>query len=564
LYLDDISVDEFPNYAVDVTKLSADASVERGTSYYYQVLIENKGADSDTYTYTASSGSWTNGIYDLDSITVVTGETIASLGKDTVLVRVDVPSDATPGSTDTETFVASGTTGVSDDCDIITTAYDPDWGGGGAGTGGYYYANSLATDAPSHPTYSWIDISETGTDVYGDLTSGDGYAPNDAIGYDIGFTFNFFGVDYTKFWVGADGWISFSDPSAWGSNWSNVELPDNTIDQVNIIALFWDDLKPYSPAGTPHLYYETVGGNLVVTYDHYEPWTSASATKWFTAQVILYPSGNIKLQYNSKGADMPIDGCTVGIQNSDGTAGVNYLYDGTGGPIYSGAKDGEIAVMFGTDSGTLPVELSTFTATYVSAEQTVRLYWRTESESDNIGWNVYRNKEEDFENAIKLNSDFISGYGTTSEPHSYTFEDRIEDPVPGDKYWYWIENWNLSGVPEIHGPVDVVISAPDDPDIPEVPISYGLHQNAPNPFVQGEVKISFCLPQTANVELDIYNIHGQLVKRVYFGSATRNEIVEETWDGRDAHGTIQPSGIYLYQLKVNGKVEETKKMIILR
>jgi hypothetical protein len=218
------------------------------------------------------------------------------------------------------------------------------------------------------------------------------------------------------------------------------------------------------------------------------------------------------------------------------------------------------------DGQTLPVELSTFTATYQVAEQSVSLFWRTESETDNIGWYVYRNTANDFEHANRLNSDLILGYGTTSEPHTYTFEDPIENASPGDEYWYWIESRDLTGKPHRYGPLSVVISPspPDEPDTPSEPIRYGLYQNKPNPLVQGEVKIGFCLPQTANVKLNVYNIRGELVKQVYSGTVTKDEVLERSWDGRDSYGNLQPTGIYLYQLLVNDKVYETKKMIIMR
>jgi hypothetical protein len=211
---------------------------------------------------------------------------------------------------------------------------------------------------------------------------------------------------------------------------------------------------------------------------------------------------------------------------------------------------------------TLPVELSIFTATYQSDEQSVSLFWRTESETDNIGWYVYRNTANDFEHANRLNNDLILGYGPTSEPHNYTFEDPIENASEGDEYWYWIQSRDLTGKPHTYDPARVVISpSQEDSDIQNEPKRYGLHQNTPNPLVQGEAKIGFCLPQTANVKLNVYNIRGEFVKRLYSGTTAEYEV---EWDGRDAYGTLQPTGIYLYQLLVNDKVYETKRMIIMR
>ena len=39
---------------------------------------------------------------------------------------------------------------------------------------------------------------------------------------------------------------------------------------------------------------------------------------------------------------------------------------------------------------------------------------------------------------------------------------------------------------------------------------------------------------------------------------------EAIWDGKDENGNQQPNGIYLYQLKMNEKTIETKRMILSR
>ncbi len=64
-----------------------------------------------------------------------------------------------------------------------------------------------------------------------------------------------------------------------------------------------------------------------------------------------------------------------------------------------------------TEARTLPVELSSFTAQFLNAVPT--LYWRTQSETDNMGWFVYRNEENDFTTSERI-SEFIDGHGTTT------------------------------------------------------------------------------------------------------------------------------------------------------
>jgi hypothetical protein len=73
---------------------------------------------------------------------------------------------------------------------------------------------------------------------------------------------------------------------------------------------------------------------------------------------------------------------------------------------------------------------------------TITLRWRTESEQDNYGFNVYRseNKEGTFE---KINSTIVRGNGTTSEPHDYVYVDN--EVYKGKTYYYYLMDVDLAG-----------------------------------------------------------------------------------------------------------------------
>ena len=94
----------------------------------------------------------------------------------------------------------------------------------------------------------------------------------------------------------------------------------------------------------------------------------------------------------------------------------------------------------------------------------------------------------------------------------------------------------------------------------------GLLQNTPNPFgsTNTSTEINFVIDKTALAEVKIYNIQGQLIKNLYRGIVNRNEELSLDWDGKDDEGNILPSGIYFYQLKVNGKPYDVKRLILLR
>ncbi|MCF7793527.1 MAG: hypothetical protein K9N09_06300 [Candidatus Cloacimonetes bacterium] len=107
----------------------------------------------------------------------------------------------------------------------------------------------------------------------------------------------------------------------------------------------------------------------------------------------------------------------------------------------------------------------------------------------------------------------------------------------------------------------------------ELPVvSYGL-SNFPNPF-NPSTTIEFNLPQNyESAKIEIYNIIGQRVKSLPVilsdaqhrieGSGTPNNY-SVVWNGSDSNNKLVSSGIYFYQLNVDGKVKKTKKMMLIK
>ncbi|MCK5051954.1 MAG: T9SS type A sorting domain-containing protein [Candidatus Cloacimonetes bacterium] len=96
----------------------------------------------------------------------------------------------------------------------------------------------------------------------------------------------------------------------------------------------------------------------------------------------------------------------------------------------------------------------------------------------------------------------------------------------------------------------------------EIPISFKLHQNFPNPF-NPTTTIDFSIRSESKIELTIYNIKGQKVRILAHDDFTKgsHSII---WKGNDESGESVSSGVYLYKLNVNGKTEGTKKMLLLK
>jgi len=195
-------------------------------------------------------------------------------------------------------------------------------GMGGPDLFGYTWKDS---DEPGGPTFGWIDISATGTQVPCDgAMSGnqDGaLADDDFEGpFPIGFTFNFYGNQYTDFYIQSNGMINFIAEEL---SLSNQQIP--VVDTYNnLIAWCWDDLDPGNAA--TEVYYETVGNKLIISFINYYEYPDGGAA--VDAQVILSPNGKVLVQYDHFDSGFDLIGSTVGIENADGSDGLQVVYNG--------------------------------------------------------------------------------------------------------------------------------------------------------------------------------------------------------------------------------------------
>ena len=93
------------------------------------------------------------------------------------------------------------------------------------------------------------------------------------------------------------------------------------------------------------------------------------------------------------------------------------------------------------------------------------------------------------------------------------------------------------------------------------PVEFMLAQNYPNPF-NPETEIGFSLPQGYQVNLTVFNLLGESVRRLADSElpAGANSVV---WDGRNDSGQAMDSGIYFYQIRA-GQFSDLKRMILIR
>jgi len=104
----------------------------------------------------------------------------------------------------------------------------------------------------------------------------------------------------------------------------------------------------------------------------------------------------------------------------------------------------------------------------------------------------------------------------------------------------------------------------EDGGRPQIPRSFELFQNSPNPF-NSTTAIGFQLKTVSSpetVRLEIYNLLGQKVTTLLNerGKAGERKV---HWDGRDEQGKLMPSGVYLCKLTYGTKAQ-IKKMLLIR
>jgi len=186
---------------------------------------------------------------------------------------------------------------------------------GGPDAFGYVWVDS---DEPGGPIYNWIDISTTGTNVVDDLDDDNFGGP-----YNIGFAFPFYGNVFNQLYVGSNGIIGFATDSMFSR--FKVSIP-NTKTPDNMLAWLWDDLDPTN-LNNPgaQVFIGLSGGNFIIQFVDY-PEYGALVGEVVTAEVILYPTGDIVYQYQTVSPGFDIASCAIGIENADGSDGLEVAF----------------------------------------------------------------------------------------------------------------------------------------------------------------------------------------------------------------------------------------------
>ena len=178
------------------------------------------------------------------------------------------------------------------------------------------WRGTLPPAPTSRDTFDWIDAT-SGRQL--SLTDDSCSGP-----LDLGFSFKFYDGVYTQIYVNSNGMVLFDRCN---TSYSNVPIP-NAAEPNNFVAPLWDDLTP----GSGGVYYATFGtapNRYAVVEWHNVSFYGASLPQTF--EVILYEGSNsVVFQYLSlSGSQGSGSSATVGIENRTGSAGVQYLYNGS-------------------------------------------------------------------------------------------------------------------------------------------------------------------------------------------------------------------------------------------
>jgi hypothetical protein len=191
--------------------------------------------------------------------------------------------------------------------------------------------------------------------------------------------------------------------------------------------------------------------------------------------------------------------------------------------------------------GIIPVELVSFTSSIIN--NSVGLNWITATELNNSGFEVERCALSAERQAWEKIG-FVSGNGTSTEVHSYSFVDQ--NPIVGTSF-YRLKQVDFDGTFEYSNIVEVVYGAVAD---------YSLEQNYPNPF-NPSTRINYSIKEKSNVELKIYDLLGSEI-----AALVNEEKAPGNYDVSFDASSLS-SGVYLYTIKA-GSFIQTRKMLLMK
>ncbi len=238
--------------------------------------------------------------------------------------------------------------------------------------------------------------------------------------------------------------------------------------------------------------------------------------------------------------------------NSDPSSGA------TGSNVFGYNLDGDYAGdLAETHLTTLPLDCSSLSAVhlkfqrFLNVEQSTYDHAYVKISTDGTNFTTIWENLGEISDSSWIEQDFdISGIADGAQTLYVRWTMGTTDGL-----WEY-SGWNIDDV-EIWGLVpDNNLSAAAN--LPGFKVSLGNHPNPFNPMTT----VSFGIQSDDHALINIYNVQGQLVRRLVDGNLAAG-LHQVTWDGRDETGTQVGSGVYFARL-ISGEQVAEHKMVLLK
>jgi len=92
------------------------------------------------------------------------------------------------------------------------------------------------------------------------------------------------------------------------------------------------------------------------------------------------------------------------------------------------------------------------------------------------------------------------------------------------------------------------------------PDEFKLHHAFPNPF-NPTTTLQYEMGSTGPVSIDVFDVNGRKIRNLYSGIQIPGQH-EIRWDAKDDRGRSMSSGVYLFNVNVNGKTQTAKTLLL--
>ncbi len=314
IMFDNIGLNANPNY-IDVDFVDLQESLPAGESHKIDFYISNRGIEADNYTIRVYNGKYVGDALDYVRLEDIhggvlgeTGELVAEETKHGVFI-VDLPE--TPDDDSYKYVVKVWSNNDPNMFRSQTVNVEVDKDSGGPDDYGYTWVNSRNESCED---FNWVNTDDHRV------------IPFDQINYSLNFTneFDFYGNDYYNLYLNGKGYITFGAASAESTI---NEIPNAIVPNAYVSFLANNtrciDLSTVITEGVVNGWGPLKEKMKVITFHNI---ANQIGNAKMDVQILFNDLNDIRIQYDSIDDDFNLDSYHVGIENADGTDGLQYQY----------------------------------------------------------------------------------------------------------------------------------------------------------------------------------------------------------------------------------------------